>query len=268
MRKIFLSLFFITLIAMQCPMVFAADKKEQSATDKISDAAKDVAADIQAEVDNAKEKLATDDKENKSSLMADIQKARDTIMNGTGGNSFARGMIIALLQPIFIASMFCLGLWSGMMSEKLKHIWVLPVIMYVATVIGAFITTYHPEWKPDFASEHLHSLNRLQSTEVVAVVIGVFIGIAVALQFVLPAFFAMILAVAIGLILGFSQTSEIGKHHDLMPFWAGFGLTGLLVNIFGIGFETFFQSINLRLITRLVGVATAVLSVYVGAKLL
>jgi hydrogenase/urease accessory protein HupE len=287
MRKIFSSLLLIGLIAIHTPVAFAqeevkaavSEKSDQAeetaskATDKLKDAASEVAKDVQKEVDTAKEKLddATDtaEKENSSSLMNDIKKARAIIIDGVkkdSGSSILRGMIIAFLQPIFIASMFCLGLWAGQMSEKLKHIWALPVIMYAATIIGAFITAYHAEWKPD--EEHYKFLHALQSTEVVSVIIGLFLGILIALQFVMPAFFAMLAAVAIGLILGFSQTSDMGDSHTVMKFWAGFGLTGLLVNIFGIGFETFFQSINLKLITRLVGVATAILSVYIGAKLL
>jgi hypothetical protein len=270
MRKIIPSLFLIAAITMQSPVVFAADKDAASetkqASDKLNSTAKDVEKDVQQEVDSAKTKIDDSiDKADKSSLTSDLKKARDIIMNGTGGNSFARGMIIGLLQPIFIAAMFCLGLWAGEMSEKLKHIWALPVIVYAATVIGAFITAYHPEWKPD--EEHYKFLTHLQSTDNVAIIIGLVLGVAVALQFTLPPFFAMLGAIAIGIVLGFSQTADTG-HHSVMPFWAGFGLTGLLMSIFGIGFETFFQSINLKIVTRLLGAATAVLSIYLGSKLL
>jgi hydrogenase/urease accessory protein HupE len=276
MRKILSALFLIAVFAIHSPVVFAQDKDVTStieksankAADKAGDAAKDVAKDVQDEVDTAKEKITDNSDKNSSNdaLMNDIHKARDIIMNGTGGNIFARGMLIALLQPIFIAAMFCLGLWAGEMSEKLKHIWALPVIVYAATMIGAFITTYHAEWKPD--ETHYKFLSHLQSTDTVAIIIGVVIGVAVALQFTLPSFFAMFGVAAIGLILGFSQTSQPNAQHSIINFWAGFGLTGLLVNIFGIGFETFFQSINLKLVTRLVGAATTVLSIYFGAKLL
>ena len=275
MRKILLTLFLVAVLFTQSQTVFAAEEKTSNVltdtTDKIKDSAKEVAEDVQNEVDQAQEKLEnTDMPVVSSSLVNDLRKAREIITDGakkdSDGNSFLRGMIIAMLQPIFIASMFCLGLWAGQMSEKLKHIWVLPVIVYAATIIGAFITAYHSEWKPD--ETHYKFLHALQSTEVVSVIIGLILGIFIALQFSLPSFLAMLCAVAIGLVLGFSQTSDVPAQQSVMPFWAGFGLTGLLLNIFGIGFETFFQSINFKIVTRLLGVATAVLSVYIGAKLL
>lgn len=281
------SVFIMALVVLMAAPLSMARAEESKAlpnsVENLSEKAKALAADVQQEVDQAAETAsdkaeeysdsASDAADNAtgstSSLTDDMKQARDIIMKNAGDNSFARGLIIALLQPIFLASMFSLGLLAGQMSERLKHIWVLPVIMYVATVIGAFITTYHAEWKPQFDSEHLKYFGALQSTDMVAVVIGVIVGVTVGFSLAIPAIFAILGAVSIGLILGFSQTADIGDHHDsLLPFWSGFGLTGLLINIFGIGFETFFQSINLKMVTRLIGIATAALSLFLGAKLL
>lgn len=198
-----------------------------------------------------------------STLSDDLTQARDILLKNVGDKSFTRGFLIALLQPIFLASMFCLGLLAGQMSERLKHIWVLPVILYVATLAGAFITLYHPEWKPEFEGKYL---TILQSTEAVCVAIGVIVGMTVGFALGIPVLLAMLGAIAIGLTLGFSRLVDIEPDH-VLPFWAGFGLAGLLLNIFGIGFETFFQSINLKLVTRLIGVATAALALFLGAKL-
>lgn len=206
--------------------------------------------------------------EKTSSLADDIKKARDIILDGAGDNAFGRGLIIGLLEPVFIASMFCLGLWAGQMSERLRHIWVLPVVTFVATMIGAFITAYHSEWKPDFSSEKFTFIEHLGSTDAVSVIVGLLVGGAVAMRFVLAPVLALAAAVIAGLTIGFSQTAEIGEHsNSLLPFWTGFGLTGLLVNIFGIGFETFFQSINLNSVTRAVGLATVALSFMFGMKI-
>ena len=202
-----------------------------------------------------------------SSLAADIQKAKTLLMGEGGDNIFARGFLVALFQPVFLASMFCLGLWAGQMSEKIPNIWVLPVFVLAATLIGSFIATYHTEWMPKATGEH-KALASLQSTDAVAVIVGLLVGGAVGMQLAVVPFVAVIGAIVAGLALGFSQTTEIGEHHNsLMPFWAGFGLMGLLVNIFGIGFETFFQSIKLPAVTRCVGFATAVAAFFFGSKL-
>lgn len=203
-----------------------------------------------------------------SDLAADIKEARDIILDGSGDNAFARGLLIGLLEPVFIASMFCLGLWAGQMSEKLRHIWVLPMLTFVATLIGAFITVYHSDWKPSMSSENVEFLKNLDSTDAVSVIIGLLIGGAVGMRFVAPPVIALVVAACAGLAVGFSQTADIGDHSNaLIPFWTGFGLTGLLVNIFGIGFETFFQSINLNMVTRAVGIATVILSFIIGIQI-
>lgn len=260
----FVFLFVVLVFSLLPPVSFAQDSlppaQEETVTDNVRELAEEITQEIQPE-ENVTE---TPDSPVVPTLTEDLKQARDIIMKNAGDNGFARGLIIALLQPIFLASMFCLGLLAGQMSERLKHIWVLPVILYAATVIGAFITTYHAEWKPSF--ENLKYLSSLQSTEAVCVAIGVVVGVSVGFALGIPVIFAMVGAIGIGLILGFSQSSEISNDH-VMRFWAGFGLTGLLVNIFGIGFETFFQSINLKMVTRLVGVATAVLAMYLGVKL-
>lgn len=208
-------------------------------------------------------------KETAQSLAADMKKAREIILEGSGGNPFGRGFLVALFDPVFLASMFCLGLWAGQMSERLKHMWALPVIAYGATIIGAFITVYHSEWKPDLHSEKFGFLSELESTNAMTVVIGLALGGAVGMGFTMPAIFAIAAMAAVGLGLGFSQTADIGKHSNSpLPFWSGYGLTGLLINIFGIGFETFLQTLGLMNVTRWLGLATVGLSVLVGAEAL
>lgn len=242
-----------------------ADDAQQGLADQ-AERVEEAVENFDADVNDAADSLPTT-----SSLTDDLKQARDIIMKNAdngGDNRFARGLIVAFLHPLFLASMFSLGLLAGQMSERLKHIWVLPVIMYVATMAGAFITTYHAEWKPQFDADHWKILAPLQSTEMVCVVIGVLVGVVVGFQLGLPVFLALIGAVGIGLTLGFSQISADSARSDsILPFWAGFGLSGLLINIFGIGFETFFQSINLKIVTRVIGIATAALALFLGAKL-
>jgi len=202
------------------------------------------------------------------SLGADIQKAKQLLMGEGGDNIFARGFLVALFQPVFLASMFSLGLWAGQMSEKMPNIWVLPVFVLVATIIGSFIATYHTEWMPKLDGDQHKMLASLKSTDAVAVIVGILVGGAVGAQLVVAPILAVLGAIVAGLALGFSQTTEIGEHHNsLMPFWTGFSLLGLLVNIFGIGFETFLQSIKLPMVTRCVGFATALAALFFGSKL-
>jgi hydrogenase/urease accessory protein HupE len=202
-----------------------------------------------------------------SSFIKDLGKARETLLGTAGDSPFGRGFMVALFQPVFLSSMFCIGLWAGQLSERLKAIWALPLLVFGATVIGSFITTYHADWKPDFDPEKYKFLSQFKSTDAVAVAVGLMAGVAVGMQLVVAPFFAIIIAIVAGLALGFSQTTEFGDHKNaLLPFWTGFGLMGLLVNIFGIGFETFLQSINLTAVTRCVGFATLALSFFFGTK--
>jgi hydrogenase/urease accessory protein HupE len=272
MRHYFFALSLI--LALAFPIASIAQDAEPTTTETVKESAQELATEVQQEVTQAADSVAetvteaTDAEPHKSSLARDIKKARKIIISGSGDNDFVRGMIIGLLQPIFLAAMFCLGLWSGQMSEKLKHIWVLPVAIYVATAIGVFISIYHTDWKPSLDNENFKFLTHLQSMDAVAVMIGVIIGAAVAMQFAVTPIIALAVVAAAGLFMGFSTLPDINTDQtSLMSFWAGLGLTGLLVNIFGIGFETFFQSINLRMITRLVGIATAVLSIFMAVKI-
>ncbi len=268
---------FVLALVLMCTLAFPiasfAEEATPTTTETVKESAAELASEVQQEVTQAADAVsetvdeATDTQTIESSLAKDIKKARKIIINGSGNNDFIRGMIIGLLQPIFLASMFCLGLWSGQMSEKLKHIWVLPVAIYVATAVGVFITIYHTDWKPSLDNENFKFLTHLQSMDAVAVVIGVIIGAAVAMQFAVTPIIALAVVAAAGLFLGFSSIPDITDQASLMPFWAGLGLTGLLVNIFGIGFETFFQSINLRAVTRLVGIATTLLSIFMAVKI-
>ena len=218
----------------------------------------------------AKESSTTEAiKESAQSLAADLKKARDIILEGSGGSPFSRGFLIALFQPVFLMSMLSLGLWAGQMDQRLRNIWMLPVVAFVATIAGAFITTYHTDWKPDLSNEKLAILKNLESTDAATIAIGVVVGGAVGMGFTVPAIFALAAAGTVGLILGFSQISEVGAHKNAMlPFWSGFGLMGLLINIFGLGFETFLESISLAMVTRWIGLATAGLSLAVGLKVL
>lgn len=212
-------------------------------------------------------KEVADKKDRVSGLMADINKAREIILQGSGGNPVGRGMLVAALQPVFVSAMFCLGLWAGQMSEKITAIWAMPLIVFGAVLVGAFISAYHTEWKPDLNKEGFPMLAQLSSTDAFAIIVGLLAGAAVGMRLILPAVFAIAIAGAAGLGLGFSQIAEIGEHkNSLIPFWAGFGLTGLLINIFGIGFETFFESIKLNSVTRAVGFATLALSFVLGTK--
>lgn len=202
-------------------------------------------------------------------LRKDIQEAKDLLLGKGNDSPFARGLLVALFQPFFLASMFCLGLWAGQMNTRLSTIWILPVFTFGAIVLGAFIAMYHSDWKPEFTEGKLRFLSNFQSTDAGTLLVGLLIGGAVGLQLVVAPIFAVIGVVAAGLWLGFSQTAEIGAHHNaLIPFWTGFGLTGLLINIFGIGFETFLQSLHLPMITRLVGVATLIASFFFVAQIL
>jgi hypothetical protein len=219
-----------------------------------------------AGVAGAEETVQTSEKT--SSFLADVARAREILLGNAGDNPFGRGFMVALFQPVFLASMFCLGLWAGQMSERIRFVWVLPVFAFVATVAGAFITTYHADWKPVFDPDSQAFLHKLSSTDAVAVIVGLMAGAAVAMGFVIAPFFAIVAAIVAGLALGFSQTAEFAAQKNaLMPFWAGFGLTGLMVNIFGIGFETFLQSISLAMVTRWIGFATLALSFMFGTKI-
>lgn len=238
---------------------YAADKAE--AVDTQRDALEEKAHEAAATTKEAVQKLG-------QGLGADLKKAREALLGNDdhSDNPFARGFLIALFQPIFMASMFCLGLWAGQMHERLSSIWVMPVFAYVATVVGAFIAVYHSDWKPQF-DEGL--MSQFQNTDAVTLVIGLLIGAAVGMRFLAPSLIAIAGVIIAGLGLGFSQTTDVGAHHNaLLPFWAGFGLTGLLVNIFGIGFETFLESSRLQAVTRFVGVATLFASFILVAKIL
>jgi hydrogenase/urease accessory protein HupE len=213
------------------------------------------------------EEEAAKSTEKASGFTADIERARDIILGNGDDNPFGRGFMVAIFQPVFLSSMFCIGLWAGQMSERLRGIWALPLLVFGATVIGSFITTYHADWKPNFDPEEYKILSQFQSTDAVAIAIGFIAGIAVGMNLLVAPFFALVVAIFAGLGMGFSQTTEFAEQKNaLLPFWTGYGLTGLLVNIFGIGFETFLQSINLSVVTRMVGFATLALSFYFGVK--
>jgi len=89
----------------------------------LADQAENAVTDIKQQMTETSDQIAP------ATLTEDLKKARDIIMKNAGDNSFARGLIIALLQPIFLASMFSLGLLAGQMSERFKHVWVLPVML-------------------------------------------------------------------------------------------------------------------------------------------
>lgn len=206
--------------------------------------------------------------EAKNTFADDLERARGIMLGGAGDSALGRGIMVALFEPVFLAAMFCLGLWAGQMSERVTAIWALPLFTYGGTVVGAFITAFHAEWKPVFDPEQYKILAQMNSTAVVTVMVGLLAGAAVGIQLVLAPFFAIASAIIAGLALGFSQTSDLGEHANaILPFWFGFGFAGLLINIFGIGFETFMQSIKMEFITRWAGFGTLALSFLFGSKI-
>lgn len=264
MRRNLVSFAFLAVFGMlqlaPATLALAQDYAQDSATEQAHESETSA---------TASDKLEAKAEEAVSSLRQDIQKAKDLLLGKDNDSPFARGLLVALFQPIFLASMFCLGLWSGQMSTRLSTIWILPVFTYAAILVGAFIAAYHSDWKPQFDEGSLKFLSNFQSTDTGTLLVGLLIGGAVGLQLLVAPVFAVIGVVAAGLWLGFSQTAELGSHHNaLVPFWTGFGFMGLMINIFGIGFETFLESIKLQFVTRLVGVATLIASFFLVAKIL
>lgn len=256
-------------VAMFCLMSLApmdASWAQDYAQDSVAERTHE---ETETTAETAKDTVESSVEEATSGLRHDLKEAKDLLLGKGNDSPFARGLLVALFQPIFLASMFCLGLWAGQMSTRLSTIWMLPVFTFGAIVLGAFIATYHSDWKPEFNEGSLKFLSNFQSTDTGTLLVGLLIGAAVGLQLLVAPLFAIIGVVAAGLWLGFSQTAELGQHHNaLIPFWAGFGLTGLMINIFGIGFETFLQSIRLPVATRIVGIATLLASAFFVAKIL
>ncbi len=205
-------------------------------------------------------------------LSEDLKSARSIMLDDVSNAPFGRGALFPLFQPAILASLFCIGLWTGLSGERVKTVWAIPVCFVVAIVIGAFISEFHPAWKPDATrfKEQYPDLPALLSTEGVSLIIAVVVGAIVAMNFTVPPLITLAIAVVLGLALGASDLQAITKDADhksiIIPFWTGFGLTGLIMTIFGIGFETFAKSINMLFIIRIAGFLTAVAGLVLVVK--
>ncbi len=190
-----------------------------------------------------------------SPFIEDLRQARDVLTQNTTSRPFLRGMLMPLFQPVFMLIMFCFGLWTGQQTGKLSTIWAVPIVLLVSVVTAAFITAFHPEWHPDLTFSENQFVPDMTANGVTGVVLAMAIGLIVGMQLTFPAYLALALAVFAGLGLGFTHTieGENATSGDLVSFWLGFGLSGLIFNIIGIGFETFLESINLSVIVRGVG---------------
>jgi hydrogenase/urease accessory protein HupE len=202
----------------------------------------------------------------------DMAKIRELLMENAKDNSFWRGMLLPMFQPMFLASMLCFGLWAGQLRDKLTVEWAIPITLLVGTVIGAFIAAYHPDWQPDFSTlqDSDEKLPNLNSTEVAAVLGGLAIGMMVGLQTATPGFLALVFSSLIGLAYGLSQTGLLGddfSNADRLAFWTGFGTTGILMNIFGLGCHSFLTSVNASQSARVLGFMTVLFAFYRGMRI-
>lgn len=191
-----------------------------------------------------------------SPFLNDLKQARDVLTQDTTNRPFLRGLLMPLFQPVFMLIMFCFGLWTGQQSDKLSTIWAVPIILLVGVVASAFITAFHPEWQPDLTFADNQFIPDMTANGVTGVVLSILVGFVVGMQITFPAYFAIAFASIAGLGLGFTHTVEESTgagSGELVSFWLGFGLSGLIFNIIGIGFETFLESINLSVMVRLVG---------------
>lgn len=197
-------------------------------------------------------------------LGEDLKEARSLIMGNLSEGPLGRGMFYPLFQPATLASLFCIGLWTGLSTDKVNTIWAIPISFFVAIVIGAFISQFHGDWKPDMGSltEDYPELPSLLSTEGISLMIAIAVGTVVTMNFTAAPLITLIVTAILGFILGSSNLEAIAEDASdksvIIPFWTGFGFTGLLLTIFGIGFETFAKSVNMVFLIRLAGFFTAV----------
>lgn len=209
-----------------------------------------------------------------ASLGQDLKSARELIMGNVSDAPFGRGALYPLFQPAVLASLFCIGLWTGLSTDKLSTIWAIPVSFFVAIVVGAFISEFHADWKPDMAKlqETYPDVPPLLSTEGISLIIAVIIGGIVTMNFTVPPLVALGITIVLGLALGASDLKAIAAEATdksiIIPFWAGFGLTGLVMTIFGIGFETFAKSVNMLFLVRIAGFLTAVAGLVLAVKVI
>jgi hydrogenase/urease accessory protein HupE len=205
-------------------------------------------------------------------LSEDLSEARNLVTGNLSDGPFWRGMLYPLFHPAVLASLFCIGLWAGLSSDRLSTIWAIPIAFFIAIIIGAFISEYHPQWRPNFKSLHdeYPDLPPLLSTTNITVAIALVMGAVVAMNFTLPPLITLGVIAVLGVILGSSELSQItsitDKDNIIIPFWAGFGMTGLIMTIFGIGFETFAKSVNMAFLIRLAGFFTSVAALVLAVK--
>lgn len=205
-------------------------------------------------------------------LGEDLKAARELMLGNVSNAPFGRGALYPLFQPAVLASLFCIGLWTGLSTDKLSTIWAIPVSFFVAIVVGAFISEFHADWKPNVAKlqETYPDMPPLLSTEGISLIIAVVIGGIVTMNFTVPPLVTLGITMILGLALGASDlqaiASEATEKSIIIPFWAGFGLTGLIMTIFGIGFETFAKSVNMLFLIRIAGFLTAVSGLVLAVK--
>jgi hydrogenase/urease accessory protein HupE len=205
-------------------------------------------------------------------LGEDLHEARELMLGNVSDAPFGRGMMYPLFQPAVLSSLFCIGLWAGLSTDKISTIWAIPISFFVAIVVGAFINEFHPGWRPDFSSwqDDYPELPSLLSTEGISLAIALVVGTIVAMNFTLNPLLTLAVTIFLGLILGSSDLQAIadqaGEKAIIIPFWAGFGFTGLIMMIFGIGFETFAKAVNMAFLIRLAGFFTAVAGLVLVVK--
>lgn len=204
------------------------------------------------------EKPKAEDKEVFKELDAfsqDMTKIRDILVESAGNRPLLRGMMLPLFQPMFLAIMFCFGLWASQISDRVPIIWSVPAALFLSVVAAAFISAFHQEWKPDLTFGDSKYLPDLTDVQITTMLCAIAIGAMVAFNKSISPIGDIAFASAVGLVSGFSQTSiNTDGNHDTLMFWVGFGMTAVLLNIIGIGFETFLKSMKLSRLVQFFGV--------------
>lgn len=196
-----------------------------------------------------------------SRFQQDFAKMRDILIDGAGNKPLLRGMLLPLFQPVFIAVMLAMGLWASQLSDRLTIIWSIPSAMFLGLVVASFIATFHPEWKPDLTFQDEPLLPDITSIQVTAIFSALVVGALVAANKSLTPPIDIALAGFVGLMNGFTQNAiATDGNIDSVIFWIGFGMTGLIFSIIGIGFETFLRSLHLSVVVKFLGILTVLMS--------